>query len=125
MNHSSALTDNEDTTDQEEFNETNEDRQSKTKQIISNDKPTPCRFNSWEFSNSTSKKRARFFKITKHPDILKRNNAGKIVVFEKLKPSTNFNTLFTSMVGPTRDSIQFIIETFFEALRRFLCDLTN
>ena len=58
------------------------------------------------------------FKITEHPDIMKRIDAGKMVVFGKAKPGTNFNNLFKSMVGPSRDLNQPGIDKFLEALRR-------
>ena len=59
-----------------------------------------------------------FFKITEYPDILKRNDAGKMVVFKKAEPCTNFYNLFKSMVGPTRDLNSHGIDKILEALRR-------
>ena len=41
-----------------------------------------------------------------------------MVVFGKAEPGTNFNNLFKSMVGPTRDLNQPGIDKFLEALRR-------
>ena len=40
------------------------------------------------------------------------------MVFGKAEPGTNFNNLFKSMVGPTRDLNQPGIDKFLEALRR-------
>ena len=40
------------------------------------------------------------------------------MVFGKVEPGTNFNNLFKSMVGPTRDLNQPGIKKFLEALRR-------
>ena len=58
------------------------------------------------------------FKITEHPDILKRYDFGEMVVFGKVEPGTNFNNLYKSMVGPTRDLNQPGIDKLLEALRR-------
>ena len=58
------------------------------------------------------------FKITEHPDIWKRNDAGEMVVFGIAEPGTNFNNFFKSMLGPTRDLNQPGIDKFLEALRR-------
>ena len=78
----------------------------------------PCLFNSWKFTISTNPKRVSFFYIIEHPDILKRNDARKMVNFGKAKPGSNFNKLFKSMVGLTRDLNQPGIDKFLEALRR-------
>ena len=47
-----------------------------------------------------------------------RNDAGEMVVLGKAEPATNFNNLFKTMVGPTRDLNQPGIDKFLEPLRR-------
>ena len=56
-------------------------------------------------------------KITEHPDILSRNDAGEIVVLGKAEPGTNFDNLFKSMVARNPNLNQPGIEKFLEALR--------
>ena len=120
VNKQSAPTDNEDTTDQEESDETDNERQSETEEIMSNDKfTTTLSVQQLGIHQQYQHKASKLlFKITEHPDILKRNDVGEMVVFGKAEPGTNLNKLFKSMVGPTRDLNQPGIDKFFKALRR-------
>ena len=72
-----------------------------------------CPYISLEFCDSSSKNQVSFFyKITQHHDVLNCNDAGKMVVFGKAQPGTDFDNLFKSMVGRTRDQNQPGIEKF-------------
>ena len=57
------------------------------------------------------------YKITQHHDVLTHNNAGEMVVFGKAQPGTDFDNLFKSMVGRTRDLNQPCIKKFLTALK--------
>ena len=82
------------------------------------DESTPLSVQQFEIHRQYQIKASKLlFNITEHPDILKGNDAGEMVVFGKAEPGTNFNNLFTSMVGPTRDLNQFGNEKFLEAPR--------
>ena len=106
VNKTSAPTDNEDTTDQEESGESDDERQSEKQEIMSDDKSTPLSVEKFGFHQQyQSKASSLLFKITEHPDILKRNDAGEMVVFGKAEPDTNFNNLFKSMVDSLATSI--------------------
>ena len=94
VNKTSAPTDNENTTDQEESGETEDERQCEKEEIMSDDKSTPLSVQQFGIHQQSQPKASKLlFKITKHPDILKRNDAGKMVVFRKAKPGTNFNNI--------------------------------
>ena len=60
VNKTSEPTENEDTNDQEESGETDDDRQSEKEEINLMINPPPCLLNSWEFTNNTNPKRARY-----------------------------------------------------------------
>ena len=119
VNKTSAPTENEDTTDQEESGETDDERQSEIEKIISDDKSTPLSVQQlgihYQYQPKASNLR---LKITEHFDILKRNDAGEMVVVGKAEPGSNFNNLFKSMVGPTREFNQPGIDKFLDDLRR-------
>ena len=84
VNITSVPTDNEDTTDQEEYGETDDDRQSEKVDIMSDDKSTPFSVEQLGIQQQYQPKaRKLLFKIMEHPDILKRNDAGEIMVFGK------------------------------------------
>ena len=75
MNKTSAFTDNEDITDQEKSGETDDDRQSETTEIMSDDKSTPLSVEQLGIHQQYQPKASKLlFKITEHPDILKRND---------------------------------------------------
>ena len=57
------------------------------------------------------------YKITQHPYVLTRNDAWEMVAFGKAQPGTDFDNLFKSMVGLTRDLNQPGIEKFLTALK--------
>ena len=57
-------------------------------------------------------------KIFDNPDILKRNFQGELVVNGIAEPLTNFNSLFTSMVGHVHDLEQNGIDKFLGALHQ-------
>ena len=85
---------------------------------MSNDKSTPLSVQKLGIHHQYQPKASKLlYKITEHPDILKRNDAGEMVVFGKAEPGTNFDKLFKSMVGHTRDLNQPGIDKFLEALR--------
>ena len=119
VNKSSEPTDNEDTTEQEKTGEIDDERQSETDDIMSDDKFTPLSVQQLGIYQQYKPKASKLlFKIIEHPEILKRNDAGEMVVFGKVEPGTNFNNLFKSIIGPTRDLNQPGIDKFLEALRR-------
>ena len=86
---------------------------------MSVDKSTPLSVQKLGIHHEYQPKASKLlFKITEHPDILKPNHAGEMVVFGKAELGTNFNNLFKSMLGPTCDFNQPNIDKFLEALRR-------
>ena len=56
-------------------------------------------------------------KILDNPDVLKRNDQGELVINGVPEPTTNFNELFSSMVGRVHDLQQPGIDKFLGALR--------
>ena len=80
----SEHTDNKDTTDQEESGETDDYRQSENEEIISDDKSNPLSVEQLGIHQQYKPQASKLlFKITEHPDILKRNDVGEMVVFGK------------------------------------------
>ena len=57
-------------------------------------------------------------KILDNPDIFKRNFQGELVLTGIAEPHTNFNSLFTSMVGRVHDLDQHGIDKFLGALNQ-------
>ena len=64
------------------------------------------------------KARNLMLKILDNPDVLKRNDQGELVVNGVVEPNTNFNSLFSSMVGHEHDLEQPGIDKFLGALRQ-------
>ena len=119
VNKPSAPTDNEYIIDQKESGESDDECQSEKTEIMSDDKSTSFSVKQLGIHQQYQPNASKILlKITEHPDILKRNDAGEVVVFGKAEPGTNFNNLFKSLVGPTRDLNQPGIDKFLEALRR-------
>ena len=56
-------------------------------------------------------------KITSNPDIISRNEAGKMVVFGKAEPGTDFNNLFKSMVNGSRELKQPGMDKWLDAIK--------
>ena len=80
VNKTSAFTDNEDTTDQEESGVTDDERQSETEEIMSDDKSTPLSVQKLGIRHQYQPKANKLlYNITEHPDILKRNDAMMLV----------------------------------------------
>ena len=65
-----------------------------------------------------SKARNLLAKILDNPDVLKRNTKGELVVNGVAEPHTDFNSLFSSMVGRVHDLQQPGIDKFLGALRQ-------
>jgi hypothetical protein len=65
-----------------------------------------------------NKARKLFSKILDHPNILKRNAVGEIVVNGVVVPNSNFNSLIKSMVSPYSDLNQTGVDSFMDALHQ-------
>jgi hypothetical protein len=65
-----------------------------------------------------NKARKLFTKILDHPNILKRNAAGEMVVNGVVVPNSNFNSLFKSMVSSDSDLNQTGVDSFMDALHQ-------
>ena len=64
------------------------------------------------------KARNQMIKILDNPDVIKRNGQGELVINGVADPNTDFNALFSSMVGRVHDLKQPGIDKFLGALRQ-------
>lgn len=107
------------TSETTENDDTRADPASDTEEMVIDEKPTALTIQQFGIKRMYEPKAKNLLmKITHHPDILTRNNAGEIVVQGKAEPGTDFDTLFKSMVAPNPNLNQPGIDQFLDALKR-------
>ena len=103
LNKTNASADDKDTSAQTDTSETDVERESET-EIQFDEKSSPMSVQQFGILRQYQQKSSKlFYEITQNPDVLTRNDAGDMVVFGRAQPGTDFDNLFKSMVGRTRD----------------------
>ena len=107
-----------DSPESDESNVTGDDQETEPDELLVDDKPRSLSVQSLGIQRMYEPKASKLLsKITEHPDILSRNDAGEIVVLGKAEPGTNFDNLFKSMVARNPNLNQPGLDKFLEALR--------
>ena len=103
LNQTNASPYDKDTSDQTDTSETDVERESDT-EIESDEKSSPMSVQQFGILRQYQQQASKLlYKITQQFYVLTRNDAGEMVAFGRAQPGTDFDNLFKSMVGLTRD----------------------